>query len=161
MSLQVILPPPKRLCAFPIIHSVLLLGYAVLGKWFAYIQLGPIYIGECVLALGIVLVLINTNIFKLKHNSTVLLLTILMLWGAVRTLPYLSTYGILSLRDAAMWGYGLFAFITASFVVNHFCALQQYVRYYRKFIPIFLVLAPIVWLLTTGLDYYSLVIDGR
>ena len=74
---------------------------------------------------------------------TVGLLLAFVALGAVRTLPYLGTYGLDALRDGVVWGYSAFALIVyllvdRAFAVNSF-------RLYGWVVPIFALWLPISW----------------
>src|SRR4029453_6361915 len=62
-------------------------------------------------------------------------------WGAIRTVPYIGTYGIDALRDAVTWGYAVFA-IAVSLTVRaeHFDGI---IRVYRRLVPIFVFWVPV------------------
>ena len=130
--------------AFLAALAVLLLGYATLGRGFASLGVGPLYVGEMTLLLGLG--------FLLATRRTVLLRTIKLLWpvlpfmawGALRTLPFVGTYGIDALRDAVLWGYALFAFAIAAAAVEVPRRFARLLRWYRAFAVIFLVAAPLI-----------------
>ncbi len=131
----------------PVFHGallVILVGYAFMGKGFAYLGAPPLYVGEIVLALC--LASIMWTIGRARLGVLHALLFLFMAWGAVRTIPYIGTYGIDALRDAATWVYGFFA-IGVSLTVRpeH---LGRLVAGYRRFIPIFLVWVPVAAVLT-------------
>jgi hypothetical protein len=75
-----------------------------------------------------------------------------MLFGAARTIPFFSEYGILALRDAVLWGYGLFSIAVAGMILSRPARLTVLVGRYRRFVPVFLVAAPVLWLTTLVLD---------
>jgi hypothetical protein len=95
---------------------LLLLIYALLGRTGAYIgvTLGGgtgIYLGDLVLLVGLGVLILDGSyrqFFRLRVAWPWLLFFI---WSAARTLPYLSEYGLLALRDGVLWGYSLFAVI--------------------------------------------------
>lgn len=118
---------------------VILIGYAFLGRGFAYLGLPPLYVGEMVTGLAIVsLVLVLPRArFGIHH----VLLVLFMLWGAARTIPYIGLYGIDALRDAATWYYAIIAIaVSVTLQPAHFVRL---IKGYRGFVPIFLAWAPI------------------
>ena len=79
---------------FGIFTLILLSGYAVFGKGFAYLGVPPVaYVGEIGVLLAIVTLL--SAIYKsLWRLSTTWLIVAFMLWGALRTFPYVADYGI-------------------------------------------------------------------
>ena len=124
--------------------GVLLIGYAFLGRGLAHVGVGPAYIGEMVLLLAIpaVFVALPRARFSALHG----LLFLFMLWGAVCTIPYISTYGIDALRDAATWGYGFFA-IAVSITVGREL-VPAIVRVYRRIAFPIVLWVPVAAVLT-------------
>src|SRR4051794_17093444 len=89
----------------------LLIGYAFLGKGFAYFGLPPLYVGEMCLALAAVATLYSIR--QARFSLPLLFLVLFMAWGLVRTVPYIGTYGLFAVRDGVTWEYGLFAIAVA------------------------------------------------
>jgi len=119
---------------------VLLIGYWFWGRPFAHIGAAPIYIGEPGVVLAL-LVLFRSVWSSFKPRTLELLVLSFMFLGAVRTLPYLESYGIDALRDATLWGYAIFALALASVVTaRHVTAA---VSIYRRLVVPFLVVVPI------------------
>ncbi len=143
------------------VHSLLLLGYAVLGKLFAYIGFGSFYVGEIVLVLGILTFVTSPSQWGVLRSRHVWPLAALMLWGAARTVPYIETYGINALRDAVVWGYGTFAILIAARIAAAPETVSRLANCYASFVKIFLVGAPLVWVLSTGLGLISFTVHGR
>lgn len=122
-----------------------LLGYALLGKGFAYLGARPLYVGEVSLIFGLGALLATArSVAYVTRRPVVWLLAITSLWGAVRTVPYLSTFGVSALRDAVIWGYGIFAVIIAALLVEKPTRLKLLIRRYNRFILLFVGL---IWLL--------------
>lgn len=84
-----------------------LFGYMFLGRGFAYIGLPPVFIGELVLLLAVLTLVSRVQYFRLNIQS--FLLVLFVVWGAIRTIPYISVDGIYALRDGVVWGYALIA----------------------------------------------------
>ena len=143
--LEIVLPTYRYLN----LHCLALLGYAVLGKAFAYLGYHPLYIGEVLLATGLIHLAFHKGL-PIFQSSLSILLFLLMLWGATCTVPYIQRYGILALRDAVIWGYGLFAFLIALAIVARPATFSILLDRYRSFSILFLLLSPIVWLISTG-----------
>jgi len=134
--------------------ATLLAGYMLLGRGFAHIAVGPVYVGDIVLALGLVsatLVLLGTDraaaFARLRHpHPVVVLLVAFMVLGAARTVPYISTYGINAFRDAVLWGYGAFALII--YLIADRATLALGLRAYASIVPVFALWLPVsywVW----------------
>jgi hypothetical protein len=64
---------------------LVLFGYAVLGKGFAYL-----FIGETILVLGFIVYLLSQRVSLVFSDSILLLLAIFAFWGFCRTVPFLS-----------------------------------------------------------------------
>ncbi|HXG34265.1 MAG TPA: O-antigen ligase family protein [Bryobacteraceae bacterium] len=122
----------------------LLVGYAFFGKAFAYLGVPPVYIGEVVLFLATILGLASRSLRQLHRSGLLYALMLLAAWCAVRTLPYVSVYGWNALRDAALWGYSLFALIVVALVRNQ-ALIQQIAASYGQLIPAYLL-----WVLLLG-----------
>lgn len=111
--------------------GLLLLGYALFSKPFAYLGVPPVYIGEAILVLGLVQLLrVRSWSWLLEHPAWALL----GLLGALtlaRTVPMLGPYGLDAARDAMLVGYALFAVVMAALVVERPERLPTLVRRYR------------------------------
>jgi len=96
---------------FLLVLGVLLAGYAFLGRGFAHLGMPPVYLGEMVLALGLAATAFAAlrGRLQLYRPWLVVLLVVFMVLGLIRTVPYITTYGADALRDATLWGYGIFA----------------------------------------------------
>jgi hypothetical protein len=128
------------------LHGCVLLGYALFGKWFAYLGIGRVYVGEMALAVGLIALALGGSFLKVFQTVPAWFLAGFMLWGSIRTAPYVSEYGVDALRDGAIWGYGLFAFVTAALLIGHADRLVALVARYRRFVRAFLYLTPLVYL---------------
>ena len=98
---------------FLLVLGVLLAGYAFLGRGFAHLGVPPVYLGEFVLALGLAATAwaaIRSRL-QVRRSWLAVLLGIFMLLGLIRTVPYIPADGVNALRDATLWGYGVFALL--------------------------------------------------
>ena len=130
---------------FLVALGALLLGYMFLGRGFAHIGIGPIYIGDWILLLGIAttaFVTIRAGV-RAPLTWTVALLFAFVALGAARTVPYLGTYGLEALRDGVLWGYAGFAFIV--YLLADRWLLRGAFRAYGWVVPIFALWLPISW----------------
>lgn len=123
-----------------------LLGYATLGRGFAYLGFGPTYVGEVLLATGVLVALLHGRGHALLRQHTTWLLLLMMSWGVARTVPYLGPYGLDALRDAVLWGYAAFALIIGALLRSPH-GVGKVVDTYHRLMPIILVAAPIGYLL--------------
>jgi len=136
-----------------------LVGYALLGKGFAYLGVAPLFVGEMALGLCLLAVILRGRPSLLKQSPLLYLLLLNLAIGLSATLPYVSTWGIDAARDAVLWGYGLFAFCVGVLLVQYGWVLTA-VRRYLRLIPLFLVAAPILLLLGKLLGVQALVLPG-
>ncbi|GJL55210.1 MAG: hypothetical protein NPIRA02_23420 [Nitrospirales bacterium] len=124
--------------------GVLLVGYAFFGRTFAYIGIPPLFVGEMVLGLGMLAFIAGRKIVApIFRLPLVLLLVIYALWGCIRTIPYLETYGITALRDGVIWGYFIFSVLIVAGLYR--TAWTSYVpSLYSKCIVPFLIWVPVI-----------------
>ena len=118
--------------------GVVLAGYAFLGRGFAYLGVPPIYIGEIVLALTLIVSLASHSMRAGFDSPVIVFLAAFAAWGAVRTIPYFPAYHVDALRDAAVWGYGAFALILAG-AITRSRGTELVVRWYGRMLPVFLL----------------------
>jgi hypothetical protein len=127
---------------FGIYMLFLLAGYALFGRGFAYLGVPPIFVGEIGVLLAVAALL--SGVYQLLWRSTVTwLLVIFVLWGAARTYPYVSEYGLDSLRDGVLWGYAIYSLAVASILLR-FNAIGRIVDLYRIAVPVFLLLILVI-----------------
>lgn len=101
-----------------IILAVVLAGYAIFGKTFAYLGFPPLYVGEIALLLGIVAFIQSRCVIATFANMPMLVLSLLMAWVLLRTLPFIGLYGINAVRDSVIVMYGGFAFIVVALMLQ-------------------------------------------
>jgi O-antigen ligase/polysaccharide polymerase Wzy-like membrane protein len=128
---------------FLVALGLLLAGYAFLDRGFAHIGVPPVYLGDVVLALGVVAVALasrGTRVLMPRHSVLWLALGF-MTWGAIRTVPYLARDGTDALRDAVVWGYAAFALLVFAILDRN---TAEHIRpLYRKLMPFFLLWLPV------------------
>jgi len=125
---------------------VVLAGYALLGKGFAYLGVPPLFVGEVALAIGVFSLLVLAVLGRWQvgaYRPPLLLATLLafMTWQAARTAPYVPIYGLDAVRDGALWGYATFALCIAALVPRK--AIDRIVAGYGKMIVPYLLWSPI------------------
>ncbi len=125
----------------------LLGGYLLLDKAFAYIHLPgtPAYVGELVLVVGGIGVLSATGYLRIpvRDEPILALLAAFFLWGFIRFLPGLRTYGINATRDFALCYYCLFAFFTIAALARAPDLLDRWLTQLARFVPWLLVWLPV------------------
>lgn len=127
--------------------SVALCGYALAGRGFAYLGFAPLFVGEITLMLGIATLATSANVGRIMGSGLIWLILIFMGWGAFRTIPYISVYGMDALRDGMTWGYASYAIVVAALIAANPRRLLVLMSRYRKFVWILLVLGPVFWLI--------------
>lgn len=115
-----------------------LLGYILLGRGFAYL-----FIGEFLLLLGGILLIASRRALIVFSEPVLFLWLLLTLWGICRTTPYVSLYGFDCVRDAMVFGYGLFAVLLVAFVDRAEMVWKAF-GVYRKFLRFWLVVCPAI-----------------
>ena len=127
----------------------LLLFYAVLGKGAANFNAGGIFIGELVLAFGLLAAVFGGVAALVPYRSRLIWgIVAFGAWGALRTLPYVGTYGMDSLRDAVTWGYGAFAILVAGALARTGW-MRRVIERYGKDLLWFPATVPVAWALST------------
>jgi hypothetical protein len=133
---------------------LLLLIYATLGRSGAHIGIpipgsggGGIFIGDLVLLFGLVTLMFRGGYERFFALPVAWCWLIFFAWNAAQTLPYFSEYGLAPLRDAAVWGYSLFAVIVASQLLARPSGFQILLDRYRVlarfYVPFALIMIPI------------------
>jgi Right handed beta helix region/O-Antigen ligase len=134
--------------------SLILFGYALIGKGFAYVGFPPLFVGEIALLIGTA-VLLRTGCFvAVLATLPGLLLAITMAWMLMRTLPFIDVYGADALRDSVVLMYGAFAFIIIAVLLEDSSRIQTLLRYYGAFATVFVPAIPFVFAVSRFLPDY-------
>ena len=120
-----------------------LAGYAFAGRGFAYLGFPPLYIGEITALFGLLALLTSGWASMVLRSLPGKVFAVLAIWGAIRTIPYVSTYGLDAPRDAMVWLYGTFSFIMAGLLIRRPIRLRLLLLRYRRFAVIY---GSIIWL---------------
>ncbi len=170
------IPPPeyfdrrsKRLvrdhCRFPFVPpafrnrhsflrllSLLLLIYAALGRGGAHIGVRlsgetGIFIGDLALFFGLAVSTVEGSWHRFFVLPVAWPWFLFFGWHAAQTLPYLSIYGLVALRDGVTWGYSLFAVIVGSQLIAHPSGfaflLNNYAKFARFYVFFVLIITPV------------------
>lgn len=125
----------------------LLVGYLFFGRPFAYLHIPgtPIFIGEIVLAVGLVeAVRVGPTLWALLRVSRpAQTVAVFFSFGAVLLGTDLARYGLLAMRDSAIWYYAAFSFLVSATIMVRPEVLQHWLRQYRRVLPAFLLWVPI------------------
>ena len=138
---------PRSGDAFLYVFGGVLLGYALLGRTFAYVGVPPLFIGEVMLALGLVVVMRTPTLREALTARPSIALLLLMGLTLLRAVPFLSTYGLDTVRDAMQIGYGLFAFVVGALLLDRPERLRGLVLRYRRFTVVMLALMWVIYLI--------------
>lgn len=125
--------------------GLVLLGYAMLGRGFAYLGVPPLFIGEVVIALGLASIALSRRAPLMPRMPLVAPLLLLMAWGAYRTVPYIAEFGMDALRDGVLWAYAVMALIVVLHLLANPSALGRLLARYRLFAVVFLAGTPFIW----------------
>lgn len=125
--------------------GLLLAGYAFLGKGFAYLPAKPVFLGEIVLALGLLAALLGGKVHLVFRSPVAWLLAAFAIDGALRTIPDIPSYGLDALRDAVIWGYAAFTILVAACLLQLGC-FRSLVDQYRRWFPWLLFWLPVGYL---------------
>jgi O-antigen ligase/polysaccharide polymerase Wzy-like membrane protein len=129
---------------------VILFGYIFLNKGFAYLGLPPLYVGE----IGLLLAALSAAVIIRQGQAqwsrfgqaAILMLFLFLIWQVARTLPFLTTYGLNTIRDAMLWGYSAYAiFICIVFTHEQ---IDEFSSIYGRVLPFLLVWLPVIFILT-------------
>ncbi|HEY2758340.1 MAG TPA: O-antigen ligase family protein [Pseudolabrys sp.] len=133
--------------------SLLLLGYALMGKGFAYLGFPPLYVGEITFLTGVFVFLRTGAFIGAFATIPAMILTTLMVWVLLRTMPFFGLYGFDSLRDSAIIMYGGFAFIVIGLLLEDARRIDTILRYYGIMLASFPAIPVGFWLTKYWVDY--------
>lgn len=154
--------PNRRAAFFLLALAVLLCGYALGGKWFAYLPFGPVYVGEGVLAVGLLAFITTPQVQRLPMMPSLVSLLFLMAWCMSCTVPYVEEYGMDAFRDAALWGYASFALLVMSMVFAWPALHARVAAFYDRFAKLYIIAIPLVWVMTTATGFLTFMLpSGR
>ena len=130
-----------------------LLGYALMGKGFAYLGVPPLYTGEIAFLAGVVISLRTGCMVASLASLPALLLIIAMVWVLLRTLPFVGVHGFDALRDSVVIMYGGFAFFVIALLLEDGRRIKTVIRYYGIMLASFPVMLVGFWLTKYWGDY--------
>ena len=139
--------PGRLLVLFGWLVGPLLAGYMLFDRAFAYIHLPgtPLYVGETVLVVGALGCLTATGYLRvaIRDDPVLAILAVFFLWGFIRFLPGLRTYGVYAVRDFALVYYCLFAFFIAAALERSPDILERLIIQLNRFVPWLLLWLPV------------------
>ena len=117
--------------------AIVLLGYALMGKGFAYIGFPPLYVGEIAFLTGIAVFVRSGVLVASLATLPSLVLAATMMWVLARTVPFVSVYGFDALRDSVIILYGGFAFVVIGLLLEDARRIDTVLRYYSNVLVVF------------------------
>ncbi|MEA2000977.1 MAG: O-antigen ligase family protein [Actinomycetota bacterium] len=133
-----------------------LAGYLFFDRGFAWFHIPgtPLFIGELIIAFGLVAVLASRPRLGpiLRASGSFKALTAYMSWGAFLLLGAISTYTFDAIRDAALWYYGIVAVFVITLVVSRPARVNSWLRLFGKTLPFALIWFPVAVILDSALS---------
>lgn len=130
--------------------AILLTGYMFSSRGFAGIGFYPVYVGEIVMALGLLTLILTPFSPKIRFQGIrrfltidFLLLALFFGWSVLQTVPYFAEYQFDTLRDAMIFGYAVFAVLVLALVPRAW--VVRFLNYYARLIPFALLWFPIFY----------------
>ena len=133
--------------------AIVLLGYALNGRAFAYLGFPPLYIGEISLLIGAIVFLRTGALVASLATLPSLMLVALMVWVVARTIPFVGVYGVDALRDSTVVMYGGFALIVIGLLLNDARRIDTVLRYYNVLLVSFPVILVTFYLTLYWAEY--------
>jgi hypothetical protein len=129
--------------------AVVLAAYLLFDRAAAYIHVPgtPLYLGECLLVVGFAGCATATGYLRcaLRDEPLFAILIAFVLWGLVRAVPHVSTYGVtFTVRDSALWYYSLFAVLVVAATLASPELPYRLARQLSRFVPWILIWLPIL-----------------
>lgn len=132
---------------------VLLMGYDLIGRGFAYLGVPPLFPGELVLSIGVVAIATGGGLTLVWRSPVVWAYLVFAAWCAARTVPFLGVYDIDALRDSVIWTYGAYAILVAAALL-HTGWWRRVPVYYARVLPWLVILMPVVFVASQLADEY-------
>jgi hypothetical protein len=133
---------------FLLLLSVVLMGYAMAGRGFAYLGFPPIFVGEIAYVLGIATLLRTGCLVAVFATLPGILLAITITYVLARTLPFINMYGTDALRDSVVIVYGGFGLIVVALLLEDTSRVRKILSYYNSFLTVFIPALPLIYVLT-------------
>jgi hypothetical protein len=140
--------------SYLVLLSGALLGYATLGKGFAYFGIPPIFVGEIVFLTGLIVFFRTGCLVATLSTTPSLILVVTMVWVALRTLPFVGLFGFDALRDSAVIMYGGFAFIIVALLLEDGRRVNSILRYYNIFLGVYVPIIPFLFIFSRYMEGY-------
>jgi hypothetical protein len=125
--------------------AVSLACYALMGKGFAYLGVPPLFVGEMLYVVGLLLLFRSGCTVALFVAVPNVILAVLACWTLLRTIPFVPVYGFDALRDSVVVLYGGFALIVCALLLDRPERLRTGVMLFGRFAAIYGALATVVY----------------
>lgn len=122
--------------------GILLIGYAFMGRGFAYLGVKPLFVGEIAILMGLMTVGLRLRTWEVLRAALSIPVLVFMGWGVLRAVPYLGEYRIDVLRDSVAWGYAVVALLVAGSVLAWpawFGIILDRYRWFAVWFPLFMM----------------------
>lgn len=117
-----------------VVLGAVLVGYALMGRGFAYLGVPPLFVGEAVLGLGVVALLAARRMPGQALPRPAGWLLVLALVVAVKAALGVPRWGLDAVRDAMIVGYAGFALVVGGLLLERPERLRALVVRYRGFV---------------------------
>ena len=134
-----------------VLLMLVLAGYAMFGRGFAYVGYTPIFIGEITLALGLIALASSGALFAAVSNPLSLCLFLLFAWVIARTVPYIGIYRIDALRDSVIVTYSIYALVVAALLLEKPDRIRTLIKGYRLLAIVLPLVTPPLYIVATFL----------
>ena len=131
---------------------LVLAGYALFGRAFAYLGFPPIFIGEITLAIGLIALAWSGAHFAVLGNPLSLPLFLLLAWVMARTIPFIGIYRIDALRDSVIVTYSLYALTVAALLLEKPDRIRTLIKGYRLVAIVLPLVTPPLYVLASFLQ---------
>jgi O-antigen ligase len=135
---------------FAVALGGLLVGYAFIGKGFAYLGVPPLYVGEIVLIFGLATLLRGGCMLAATASLGSIAVLLLVSWIAVAVVQGAFRYGVDAVRDGVVGLYGFYAFAVAAALIERPALIDGIVHYYRRFATAYVVVPPVAMIFTSS-----------
>jgi hypothetical protein len=130
---------PKIVGIFETAFLVVLMAYAFFDRGFAWLHIPgtPLFIGEIVLLLGLAAVLSQPTpmLTAIRRSPPLKLLGLFMAWGLTLLLFLGLEYGIVAIRDSAIWYYGGVALLTMFLILSNPQRIEGWLSAFARVVP--------------------------
>ncbi|MEL6615873.1 MAG: hypothetical protein AAFQ43_09050, partial [Bacteroidota bacterium] len=129
---------------FLIWFGIVLTGYVLLSRGFAYLGIPPLFVGEITLGVGLIVAYRAGKWGPLLSMPVVWVLLAFVGMMLLHLPGGIATHGLDAARDAMQVGYAAFAFIIATLLIARPERLGSVLRFYARFA---LIVLSVIWVI--------------